>query len=64
MDILDAVADGTGDFAEVDVVGDDQSGDHFGQEASAAGIGEGCCQSSGEGAQSLTGAGGEGTGSH
>src|SRR5262249_32890023 len=52
------------DFAEVDVVGDDESGDDIGEEASSPGVGEGRCQSSCEGVQSLAGAGGESAGSH
>src|SRR5262249_37641334 len=64
VEILDAASDGTGDVAEVDVVGDDQSGNHVGEEASSSGVGEGRCQSSGEGVQSLTDAGREVSGSH
>src|SRR5215472_10656422 len=64
LDILNTVADGAGGFAEVDMVSDDESGDHFGQEASSSGVGEGCCQSSGEGVQSLPGASGESSRSH
>src|SRR5262249_2124711 len=36
--VAGAVREGAGDFGEVDVAGDDQAGDHVGEEAAAAGV--------------------------